>query len=311
MSVEGVDYAWSRPSPSSLKAAGKVFACRYGGPGSDGKQLDAAEAAALNAHGVSIVANAEGAADGMLRGWDAGVLWAKDAEAHFRACGMPAGRPIYFSADFDVQAGAQWAAVASALKGAASVIGLGRVGIYGGRWPIQWARSNGVAKWFWQTYAWSNGVWVPGNHIEQYKNRVTIGGTGSVDLNRAHGSDYGQWVVGGTDMFEERDRRIISNAYQVLYEEAYEHDPIKWVTNVDTGQFIEIPNLPLQRQIRIEKKIDALTALVQEMAQMGGADMAPVIAALAALRDGVEVDTRTMLIGLAERGAQGLRVDQG
>lgn len=311
MAVEGVDYAWSRPSASALKAAGKVFACRYGGPGSAGKQLDAAEAAALNAEGIAIVANAEGAADGMLGGWNVGVAWARDAEAHFRACGMPAGRPIYFSADFDVEMGSQWVAVANALRGAASVIGLDRVGIYGGRWPIQWARSNGVAKWFWQTYAWSSGVWVPGNHIEQYRNGVTIGGTSQIDLDRALVPDFGQWVVGGTDMFEERDRRIISNAYQVLYEEAYEHDPIKWVTNVDTGTWVEIPNLPLRRQIRIEQKIDALTALVRQMAEAGGADMAPVLAALAGLRDGVEVDTRTMLIELAERGAQGLTDNQG
>src|SRR5688572_585134 len=129
---EGVDYAWSRPNISQLVAAGKRFACRYGGPGSSGKQLDPTEAQQLSSAGVSIVANAEGSATGLLGGWDTGVSWARSADAHFRNCGMPPGRPIYLSVDFDVQS-SQWSAVASALRGAASVIGTARVGVYGGR----------------------------------------------------------------------------------------------------------------------------------------------------------------------------------
>lgn len=194
MAIEGVDYAWSRPDIDQLAAAGKRFACRYGGAGSDGKQLHADEAAALSAAGVAIVANVEGSADGLLGGWSAGVSWARQAEEHFRACGMPPDRPIYLSVDFGVTS-TQWPAVREALKGAASVIGAGRVGVYGGRWAIEWARRDGVAKWFWQTYAWSYGVWVPGNHIEQYKNGVSLAGA-TLDLDRALQSDYGQWTTG-------------------------------------------------------------------------------------------------------------------
>jgi hypothetical protein len=195
MSIEGVDYAWSRPGAAALAAAGKLFACRYGGPGSAGKQLDPAEARALSAAGVAIVANAEGAANGLLGGWSTGVTWARQAAAHFAACGMPWHRPVYLSVDFDVSS-SQWPAVASALRGAASVLGAGRVGVYGGRRAIEWARRDGVAQWFWQTYAWSGGVWVPGNHIEQYRNGVPLGGA-TVDLDRALPSDFGQWRVGG------------------------------------------------------------------------------------------------------------------
>lgn len=197
--VEGVDYAWSRPNISQLASLGKVFACRYGGPGTSGKHLTASEAQTLSAAGISIVANAEGAADGLLGGWNAGVSWASSAEIHFRNCGMPPDRPIYLSVDFDVTS-AQWPTVANALRGAASVLGAARVGVYGGRRAIEWARRDGVARWYWQTYAWSSGVWVPGNHIEQYLNGVTIAGTGSVDLDRALTSDYGQWKVGDNDM---------------------------------------------------------------------------------------------------------------
>jgi len=257
--VEGVDYAFSRPNIGQLAALGKVFACRYGGPGSSSKHLTPNEAWGLSASGISVVANAEGSADGLLGGWNAGVSWASSAQNHFLSCGMPTGRPIYLSVDFNVTS-AQWPAVAQSLRGAASVLGASRVGVYGGRRAIEWARRDGVASWFWQTYAWSSGVWVPGNHIEQYQNQVSMAG-GILDLDRAHPSDYGQWKVGGDDL-NERELRIISNSYQVLYEEAYEHDPIKWITHVDTGQWMELPNMPLRRLMRIEAKLDQLIAMV-------------------------------------------------
>lgn len=199
---EGVDYAGSRPNIAQLAAAGKVFACRYGGPGGSWKHLTPAEAQALSASGLAVVANAEGAADGLLGGWSAGVEWATQAEGHFRACGMPPGRPIYFSVDFDVSS-SQWATVASALRGAASVLGgVHRVGVYGGRRAMELARRDGVARWFWQTFAWSAGIWVPGNHLEQYRIGVSLAGA-ILDLDRTLTSDFGQWMIGVDDDMSE------------------------------------------------------------------------------------------------------------
>lgn len=193
MATEGVDYAGSRPDPAKLFAAGKRFVVRYGGPGGSWKHLTATEARSLIGAGLAIVANAEGTASG-LRGRAAGADWARSADAHFRSLGMPANRPIYLSADWDVTA-SQWPSVAEALRGAASVIGAARVGIYGGRNAIRWARQDRVAAWYWQTYAWSGGVWVAGNHLEQYRNGVSLAG-GDVDLCRAKVADYGQWGQG-------------------------------------------------------------------------------------------------------------------
>lgn len=206
MQVEGVDYTGG-VNIGQLAAAGKVFACRYGGPGGAWKHLTPTEAQALSAAGIAIVANAEGSAAGLLGGWSAGVDWARSAEAHFAACGMPAGRPIYLSVDFDVTSG-QWAAVASALRGAASVLGVSRVGVYGGRRAIEWAHRDGVAQWFWQTYAWSGGVWVPGNDLEQYRNGVSLAGI-QLDLDRALTTDYGQWKTTGDDMTPEDSEYLI------------------------------------------------------------------------------------------------------
>lgn len=193
--MEGVDYSTARPSPAGLYAAGKRFVIRYGGAGTTPKWLTPSEARALIDAGLSIVANVEGTASGLLNGWNTGVHWAQGADANFRFWSMPADRPIYLSVDFDVQAG-QWPAVADALRGAASVIGVDRVGVYGGRNAMRWARRDGVARWFWQTYAWSGRPteWIAGNHIEQYRNGVTVAG-GDCDLNRSLTVDFGQWPV--------------------------------------------------------------------------------------------------------------------
>lgn len=206
--VEGVDYAFPpRPNIQQLASGGKLFACRYGGPGSSDKQLDPAEAQALSAAGVAIVANAEGVATGLKLGYSAGRSWALDAEAHFRACGMPPGRPIYFSVDFDTTSG-DWAALDAAMDGAASVIGRERVGVYGEYSIIEHFAANRKAVWFWQTYAWSGGRWSAHNHIEQYKNGVPLAGA-VLDLDRALASDFGQWTTGVDDVDQYHEEAIL------------------------------------------------------------------------------------------------------
>lgn len=206
-SIEGVDYSFQRPVIASLAAAGKQFACRYVGPGSSGKHLTTREAESLTRHGIAIVANAEGEARGLLGGAPVGAAWARDALAMARVCGMPAGRPIYLSIDFDMSE-AQWPAVRDALAGAASVLGVDRVGVYGGLRTIALAHRDGAARWLWQTYAWSGGRWFPPAHIRQYRNGVPIGG-GVVDLNLALVSDFGQWGVGATSPDPRWTERLI------------------------------------------------------------------------------------------------------
>lgn len=189
MVVEGVDYSYSHPSPTALAAAGKKFAVRYGGPGSDAKQLHADELRELRAHGIDIVANAEGAAHGYTN-TTTGIAWAKAADAHFKALGMPADRPIYFSVDWDAGS-ADWKGIDAALRGSASVIGAKRVGVYGSYDTVAHCHAAGTAQWLWQTYAWSGGKRYAA-HMYQYKNGVTIGG-GDCDLTRGLTPDFGQW----------------------------------------------------------------------------------------------------------------------
>jgi len=270
--IQGVDYAFPpRPNIQQLAAADPPikFACRYGGPGSIDKQLDPDEARALSAAGVAIVANAEGAAGGLVGGYSTGASWARSAEARFKACGMPPGRPIYLSVDFDVQSN-QWAAVASALRGAADVLGgVHRVGIYGGRHAIEWARRDGVAEWFWQTYAWSSGIWVPGNHIEQYHNGVSLAGA-DVDLDRALTGDFGQWTVNGADDMTPQEHAWLYNTAQIIYALAALWLEVD-VVNAETGKHYMLDLRPYWEKVAGAELTPADVAAVAEAAGKGAA----------------------------------------
>jgi Domain of unknown function (DUF1906) len=193
----GVDYSYDPPTPAELVKWGAKFACRYL-VGKAPKKLTLDEVQALNAVGIAIVSNFESTAGFMLSGgFNNGVAVAKEALAAATACGMPAGRPIYFSADTDPGGwtAAQWASFDAFLDGAASVLGKGAVGVYGGTLALQAARAGGSCTWFWQALGWRNGVWLSWAHLQQYDNGNVLG-SGTVDYDRALTSDYGQWKVG-------------------------------------------------------------------------------------------------------------------
>lgn len=202
MAVFGVDYAWGRPGAAALKRAGAKFACRYLSHDTTGKNLTRAEADDLSDAGIWLVVVWESTAKRPLDGRSAGVADARDAAAQAAACGMPAGRPIYFAADWDAAA-SQQGKINAYLDGAASVIGRDRVGLYGGYGPVKRAFDAKKITYGWQTYAWSGGRWDKRAQLQQYSNDHEINGVG-VDYDRAVDSDYGQWRVGvapeGDDM---------------------------------------------------------------------------------------------------------------
>lgn len=217
--IPGVDYAFPpHPDIAGLAAAGIRFACRYGGPGTEDKWVHLDEAMELAANGIAIVANAEGSQSGLIRGFDAGASWARSADAWFKGIGMPDGRPIYFSVDFDTMTG-DWDELEAAMDGAASVIGRARVGVYGEYSIVAHLINTGKAKWAWETYGWSGGQWFSGNHIEQYRNGVLLAGA-KVDLNRAKQADYGQWFPVGMmeeDMTTLDDKVVCADGFERSY----------------------------------------------------------------------------------------------
>lgn len=190
--AHGIDYAWQHPDPAALAAAGYTFACRYLSHDTT-KNLTLPEALDLAAHGIWVVANWEYGAQDMLRGYAGGVADAQLALAQATAAGMPPGRPIYFSADWDVTP-AQEPTLLAYLSGADSVLGWSDVGEYGGYYPLKTALDAGATQWAWQSPAWSGGQWDARATIRQ-TGTATIGGV-QVDTNEAMTADYGQWQPG-------------------------------------------------------------------------------------------------------------------
>jgi hypothetical protein len=187
----GVDYSWARPSPAGVRAAGYTFAVRYFSFDTTGKNLTASEARALQGAGLDLVSNWEAGASDALKGRARGASDAQEALRQATAAGMPAGRPIYFSVDFDAQPGQQ-GVINEYFDGVASVIGRARTGAYGGFFPIQRLFDAGKIAFGWQTFAWSGGRWEPRAQLRQVRNNVTIAG-GACDIDQSQADDFGQW----------------------------------------------------------------------------------------------------------------------
>ncbi len=187
----GVDYAWARPSPSSLAADGFTFAARYLSYDTSGKNLSHGEADALIAAGLDVAVVWEQNATDALDGYSRGVQHAQAAAQQAAADGQPGDRPIYFAVDFDATPGDQ-AAIDSYLDGVASVIGRDRTGLYGGYWPLSRAFDDGKITWGWQTYAWSGGNWDSRAQLRQIQNGIL---NDQADKDEAVADDFGQWPI--------------------------------------------------------------------------------------------------------------------
>lgn len=172
-----------------MEQLGVKFVCRYLSHDTTGKNLTYWEAGNYSEAGIDVVCVWESTATRALGGATAGIEDATLAKQQARACGMPAGRPIYFAVDYDAGT-ADLATIAAYLHGAGSVIGIENVGVYGGYRVVNYASHNGI-RWLWQTYAWSGGQWADAQ-IEQYSNERIVGGA-DCDFNHAMKADYGQW----------------------------------------------------------------------------------------------------------------------
>jgi hypothetical protein len=187
----GLDFnTYPNPSPSTISADGYSFVCQYlAGPGA----LTRNSAQAFIAAGIDVVCNWEMAQYAPRNGYSQGVTDAQAALSAATAAGMPAGRPIYFSLDWDVQS-ADLTAIEAYFDGIASVIGRACTGAYGGYYAIQQLFDNGKISWGWQTYAWSGGSWDSRAQLRQIQNDIQVGGT-TVDEDQAVAGDFGQWGV--------------------------------------------------------------------------------------------------------------------
>lgn len=186
MATLGIDYSFARPSAVAMAKKYK-FVCRYLSSDS-GKALSKAELSGLHSHGLSVVLVWEDSASAALGGKTQGIADAKAALGQANALGI-IDRPIYFAVDFDATP-AQQATINAYMQGVASIIGLERTGVYGGYYVTTRCLEAKVAKWFWQTCAWSGGQIQNGVHIYQNGQSDFNGGA---DIDEAWQEDYGQW----------------------------------------------------------------------------------------------------------------------
>jgi hypothetical protein len=122
-----------------------------------------------------------------------GVEDASRGHAQAALMGHPEA-PIYFSIDFDCT---DWAGLTAYFSGVASIIGLPRVGVYGGYWVVDHLISNRLVTYVWQTLAWStvNGARYtrhPRANVIQRIGEVTVAGA-ACDVNEIlTPGDFGQ-----------------------------------------------------------------------------------------------------------------------
>ena len=193
--MNGLDYSMGMPDIAAMKQGNISFVCRYVGWSdlSQAKILTLAEAQTLSQNGISIVSNYEWYSTRPQEGTQAADVDAARALQIHKDCGGPDNAPIYFSVDYD----SPGYDVANYFKELANILGIERVGAYGGYNCIKYLFDNNLITWGWQTYAWSNNQWDSRAHIRQTQNSVQFGGI-EVDLDTGMFVDVGQWIVGGS-----------------------------------------------------------------------------------------------------------------
>jgi hypothetical protein len=152
-----LDYAWQKPTPAQIKAAGYSGVLRYLSPDAS-KNLSAAERDGLLAAGLSIGVVWESTANRASQGILAGAADVAAAETQARSLGLPAGVPIFYAVDFDADP-ASVAPYFAGVMGHASHT----VGVYGSARVIEGTN----VPWKWQTVAWSGGRVSGAAHIYQ------------------------------------------------------------------------------------------------------------------------------------------------
>lgn len=193
----GADWSFARPAADKLRRQGIVPVGRYlWNPkyedGRTNKGISGAEYGEHVADGRQPFFYFEESADDPILGFDEGVRQAKAAEVHRIREGLPALR-INFPADRQIL-DSEIPALLDGLRGAASVVGLERTGIYGGYSVVKAAFDAGVISGAVQTYAWSldaNGhiQWDPRAQLRQWSN----GQWGnSIDFIWAMAEEFGQ-----------------------------------------------------------------------------------------------------------------------
>jgi glycoside hydrolase-like protein len=189
--VRGLDYSAGVPKAAAVKAAGFDFVIRYTGTPGRRKNITPGEYRDMTANGIGVALVFENRAGDALAGRAAGARNARGALDDARSFGWPDDRPIYMAVDQDITTESQMRTVVEYLRGAGDVLGVDRVGVYGEADVVDRAQRDNVARWFWQTKAWSRKRLSPHAHVVQQTETVRVDGV-ECDVNTTDRPDIGQ-----------------------------------------------------------------------------------------------------------------------
>jgi glycoside hydrolase-like protein len=185
-----LDYSAGLPGGSAIKRAGYIGAVRYIGFPDRRKCTSRGEYEDFSRNGLHMALVYQDGTGDAFTGRQGGVAAAVRARAHADQIGFPRSRPIYFAVDRDVVTAGEFAAAMAYLDGAASVLGIDQVGVYGEADIVDMALP-GHARYGWQTAAWSRSRRTNEAHLFQRIGLVTVGGIGC-DINEVLQADWGQ-----------------------------------------------------------------------------------------------------------------------
>lgn len=189
-----LDYSAGRPGAAAIKRAGFGGAVRYIGFPDRVKCTTSAELADFTRNGLGMALVYEDHAEDWLGGFARGREAGRRARDHANRIGFPRDRPIYMAVDRDVVTGGEFTTMVEYIRGASQTLGgISVTGVYGEHDVCVRVRQAGVARWFWQTRAWSGTPprLFPGRHLFQRAGTIEVNGIGC-DINDVLQADWGQ-----------------------------------------------------------------------------------------------------------------------
>ena len=218
MVATAIDFSAGLPTAAAIKGAGHSGVFLYCSPPREkwmtGKQPSKAYVDSLRASGIGTAFVWQYRKGGSLssgdagRGFAGGMADAAEARNYLKKIGLP-NHPVFFAVDWDITLGEWNSRVVEYFKGAASVLGKQRVGIYGHSKVISWAMQDKVVAEVapgrvlgWQTRSWSfdelrRPVKAKGYAVAYQGIHNITGPNGvQIDVNELWNDNWGQKPVG-------------------------------------------------------------------------------------------------------------------
>lgn len=164
--IEGLDYSFQEPNFNLVKSKGYSFVLSYFSR-DDKKDWQKDELDRALKAGLDVGAVYETYAARPKAGYEAGVFDANDAKAQAAQIGYTGS--LYFAVDFGA-VGAELDLVEQYFRGVNSILPVDQIGVYGSYFVVQRIADKGLAKWYWQTSAWSKNKYDERTHIYQNAN---------------------------------------------------------------------------------------------------------------------------------------------